>query len=75
MDCCRDRDRVFELVVLVHVPVLVTLSDASRREGGEPDECDEVESLGRFARKDEGACRSGPVRFPTACEVSDDTRK
>lgn len=65
MDCCRDRVRIFELVVLVHVPVLVTLSDVSGREGEGPGD-DEVESLARFARKDEGAWRSGPVRFPTA---------
>jgi len=65
-DCCRDRDRIFELAVLVHVPVLVALSDdRSGREGEGPGE-DEVESLARLARKDEGACRSG--RFPTTRE-------
>ena len=63
-DCCRDRDLIFELVVLVHVPVLVALSDVSGREGEGPG--DEVESLARLARKDEGAWRSGPGRFPAA---------
>lgn len=67
-DCCRDKDRIFELVVLVHVPVLVTLSDVPAREGEGPGEYEEVESLARLARKDEGACRSGPVRFSTAHE-------
>jgi len=67
-DCCRDRDRIFELAVLVHVPVLVALSDdRSGREGEGPGE-DEVESLARLARKDEGACRPGPGRSPTARE-------
>jgi len=65
-DCCRDEDRIFELVILVHVPVLVALSDASGREGEGAGEYDEVESLARLARKDDGACRSGPVRLPTA---------
>ena len=62
---CRDRDRIFELVALVHVPVLVALSDVSGREGEGPGEYDEVESLARFARKEEGAWISAPVRFPT----------
>ena len=61
-DCCRDRDRIFELAVLVHVPVLLASSIISGWEGGGPGE-DEVESLARLARKDEGACRSEPVRF------------
>ena len=54
-DCCRDKDRIFELVVLVHVPVFVALSDASGREGEGPGEYDEVESLARLARKEDGA--------------------
>lgn len=62
-DCCRVRERNFELVVLVHVPVLVALSDPPGREGEGPGEYDEVESLARLARKEEGACKSGPVRF------------
>ena len=64
-DCCRERDRIFELVVLVHVPVFVTLSEVPAREGEGPGEYEEVESLARLARKDEGACRSEPVRFST----------
>ena len=70
-DCCRDRDRIFELAVLVHVPVLLALTDISGREGEGPGEA-EVESLARLARKDEGAWRSEPVRFPTVkseCDV------
>ena len=67
MDCCRDRDRIFELAVLVHVPVLDALREISGREGEGLGE-DEVESLARLARKEEGACRSEPVRFPTARE-------
>ena len=74
-DCCRDMDRIFELVVLVHVPVLVALSDTSGWEEEGPGE-DEVESLARLARKDEGACRSAPMRFPTVRDgVSVTTRK
>ena len=73
---CRDRDRIFELVTLVHVPVLAALSDVSGREGEGPGEYEEVESLARFARKDEGACISEPVRFPTTrVEVSVTTRR
>lgn len=64
-DCCRDRDRNFELVELVHVPMLVALKDVLGREGEGPGEYEEVESLARLARKEEGACRSGPVRFST----------
>lgn len=64
-DCCRDRDRNFELVVLVHVPMLVALKDVLGREGEGPGEYEEVESLARLARKEEGACKSGPGRFST----------
>jgi hypothetical protein len=63
-DCCRDRDRIFELVELVHVPVFVAFGDTPGREG--EGEYDEVESLARLARKEEGTCRSDPVRFSTA---------
>lgn len=68
MDCCRVKDRIFELVLLVHVPVLVALSVSGREEEDWPSEFDEVESLARFARKDEGASGSRPGLFPTACD-------
>lgn len=61
-DCCRERDRNFELVELVHVPVFVAFRPGREGEG----ECDEVESLARLARKEEGTCKSDPVRFSTA---------
>ena len=37
-DCCRARDRIFELVLLVHVPVFAALRDVSGREGEGPGE-------------------------------------
>lgn len=68
-ECCRNKDRAFELVVLVHVPVLATFGDAPGREGEGPGEYEEVESLARLARNEEGTCRSCPVRFSvTACD-------
>jgi hypothetical protein len=72
---CRDRDRIFELVALVHVPVLAALSDVSGREGKGQVNMKKLKAWRVLPGKTRAHVDLDTVRFPLHEVECDDSKK